>query len=334
MNRRKIIKGLMATLCILLVLACASCVWFFVRYNQIRSDPHSIINNQETNNEEELSIITYNGEEYYKNPNIATLLFLGIDVYETRGGASLGYRSDMIMICAINTETDGVTLISIPRDTKATVTKMDPDTGEIVGTTVNRINAAFAFGYDRHKNSYLNAMQSIENFINCDEQFDIDLSLYAGIDIDGIPDIANSVGGVTVTLDIDFPGLGDEGDTVTLKGQDAIDYVRERKTVGGDLKRAYRQQQFMIALAKKIKQMGAKKSILALWDKVGDIVDTNLNTDQMLAFATILEDVDVDGIEKTTIPTTSDTTSSVSYEIHDEEALEEIILSTFYVKKS
>ncbi|MEZ4358154.1 MAG: LCP family protein [Eubacteriales bacterium] len=337
MNRKKVIKILTATLCVLLALACGSCTWFFVRYNQIRSNPHSVINSNvdtqiNTDTGVELPTITYDGKEYYKNPNMVTLLFLGIDGYQERASKNLGYRSDMIMICAIDTKKYKVTLISIPRDTKANITKMNQN-GNITGSYVNKINAAFA-GYSGKDLAYLNTVQTVENFINCDEQFDIDLSLYAGVDIDGITDIADAVGGVQVNLDMSLSGIGKKGQTVTLKGQDAIDYVRERHGVGGDLKRAYRQQQFMLALAKKIKQLGARKSILALWDKVDGVVKTNLDTDQMLAFATILEDVNLKGIAHVTIPTTGDSSSGKSYQIHDEEALEKIIIDTFYIKKT
>ena len=86
------------------------------------------------------------GYTYVKNENIVNLLFLGIDSDDEREAQQLGYRSDMVMVCAVDVEAKTATLISIPRDTYTTVYKIDTSTGEVSKVVQNRINTAFTFG--------------------------------------------------------------------------------------------------------------------------------------------------------------------------------------------
>ena len=120
---------------------------------------------------------------------------------------------------------------------------------------------------------------------------------------------------------------------MTLKYQNALAFLTNRKDTDGDTHRAARQQQFMIALAKKIKGMGPADMILSLYDELQKYVWTNLNTDQMIDFAKILTKVDIDSIDMHMITGVGETTESYHI-LHDEEATLQLLLDVYYTKAS
>lgn len=275
--------------------------------------------------------IEYKGKKYARNPNIVNLLFLGIDYTDDRASMNLGTRSDMMLVCAVDTVSKKISLISIPRDTYAKIYHLNSK-GKITKTDHNKINTAYHYGDDFAAE---NAMACIQIFLQReDEKLDFDLNipvyLYASIDIDGIGPVADSVGGVEVTLRDTIPGVGREGDKVLLKGEKAEIYIRDRhNTTGGDLGRASKEQEFMMLLAKKIKDRGIVDNIISLYTSLQKYVKTNLDTVRILDFAKILKNVDIDSIQTYTIPGKSQDKSPYYYLPDDEETLQ-LILSVYY----
>lgn len=285
--------------------------------------------------------ICYNGEWYVKNENVVNILFLGIDTNAERRIQMAGYRSDVIMVCAVDAEKKTATLISIPRDTRSTVQKVNEDTGEITEVLDWKINTAYSYGGGLEKYSYPNAMACVQMFLErninleqpLDFKLDVPVYLYASMDMDGIPKVASSVGGVPITLEVSLPGVGNKGQKVTLKYDNAIQYLTNRHdTSSGDIDRTRRQQKFMIALASKIKSMDAPSIIVNLYDDLNRYVHTNLDSTQMLDLAKILMQTDIDSIERITIPGSGTTIDGTYFMIHDEQATLEILLDVYYTK--
>jgi polyisoprenyl-teichoic acid--peptidoglycan teichoic acid transferase len=284
--------------------------------------------------------ITHNGITYVKNENVVNILFLGIDTNSDRKVNMMGYRSDMVMVCAVDVELKTATLISIPRDTRTTVLKVDEDTGVVTETLDWKINTAYSYGGGAKKYSYPNAMVCVQMFLErnitldtpLDFSLDVPVYLYAGIDMDGIPHVASSVGGVPITLEKSIPGVGSTGQTVNLKYDNSVLYLTNRHETGGDLDRARRQQKFMLSLATKIKGMDAPQIIISLYDDLNRYVNTNLNADQMLDLAKILMQVDIDTINLITIPGEGKKIDGTYFILHDEEATLQILLDVYYTK--
>lgn len=299
-----------------------------------------VANNDVTQPEQAIpGLVEYNGKRYVKNESIVNLLFLGIDTNTERKKKMEGYRSDMVMVCAVDTEAKKATLISIPRDTYTTVYKVDKKTGEVKEVFQDKINSAYSYGGGAERYSFQNAMACVQLFLQreCELQqplnftLDIPVYHYAGIDMDGITQVASAVGGVQITLEQSIPGVGKKGQTVKLKYQNAEDYIRNRHDVSnGDLDRARRQQKFMLALAKKIKSMGAVDIILSLYDELQRYVHTKLTTDQMLDLAKVLMKTDIDTIEFHTITGPGDTHLGPYFMFHDEQATLELLLDIYY----
>lgn len=286
--------------------------------------------------------IHYNGSTYIKNENVVNLLFLGVDTDTQRRIDMMGYRSDVIMVCAVDVETKKATLISIPRDTKTTVYKINENTGEVTETVQWKINTAYSYGGGIKKYSFPNAMACVQKFLErdieleqpLDFKLDIPVYLYASMDMDGIPHVAKSVGGVPITLENSIPDVGRKGQTVTLKYDNARAYLTNRHISGtnGDLGRAYRQQKFMMSLAKEIKSMDAPSIITNLYDDLQKYVYTNLDETQMLDLAKVLMKTDIDSIEMITIPGEGHKVDGTYFMFHDEQATLEILLNTYYTK--
>ncbi len=280
--------------------------------------------------------IDYNGKTYVKNENVVNILFLGIDSTKER---DIGNHSDMILVCAVDTVSKKATLISIPRDTWTDISKIDTKTGKITEMTQNRLNTAYLFGGGPSKYGASNAKACVQNFLERNVELktplnfslDIPIPFYVSIDMDGITNITDAVGGVEVTLDSTIPDVGKKGKTVNLKGKKAETYLRDRhNTAGADIGRAARQRDFMIQLAKKIKSMNAVDAVTSLWDEFTKYGKTDLNLDQALAFAKILNNVEIDAIEQLAIPGEVGNVGDASVILHDEAGTLDLLLGIYY----
>lgn len=357
-SNSKIIKILLMVLGVLVAGACVSIV---LLVGVIKNDDTSsllVVNNdytqpkpsstpaQSTGNTEQTpapdGTIHYNGNTYVKNENVFNLLFLGIDTNAERRKNYEGYRSDVIMVCAIDLESSKATLISIPRDTKTTVYKVNKNTGEITETVQWKINTAYSYGGGLEKYSFQNAMACVQLFLERDIELtepldftlDIPIHHYASMDMDGIPHVAKSVGGVPITLENTIPDVGKKGQTVNLMYDNSVAYLTNRHVIGtvGDLGRAHRQQKFMLSLAKEIKDMDAPSIIVNLYGDLQKYVHTSLNETDMLKLAKVLMKTDIDSIEMITIPGEGYKVDGTYFMFHDEQVTLDVLLNTYYTK--
>lgn len=346
---RKAISALLSVLTVLIIGAAVVGILLSMRikssgYESLFNNPKIIIteNTEGQANPDSIATpvfktISYNGKTYMRNEGVVNLLFLGIDSDAVRRKNNKGYRSDMVMVCAVDTVEETATLISIPRDTYTTMYKID-SSGAIKSTVQAKINAAYAYGGSKEYRP-ANSMNCVQMFLQRECELteplgftlEIPVGFYASIDMDGITKVASAVGGVEVKLDANIPGVGGKGETVLLKGSAAEEYIRNRHdTAGGDITRAARQRTFMIALAKKIKNMGEVNIILSLYDELQKYVNTNLNTDNMLDFAKLLKKVKIDEIRQISIPGESKRIDGSSVIIHDEKETLELLLDVYY----
>ncbi|WP_235816552.1 polyisoprenyl-teichoic acid--peptidoglycan teichoic acid transferase TagU [Bacillus massilinigeriensis] len=186
-------------------------------------------------------------------------LLLGVD--ERQGDRG---RSDSMIVLTVNPNNNSVKMVSIPRDTRT----------EIVGYgTVDKINHAYAFGGIKM------AIDTVENLL------DIPIDYYMQINMKGFKDIVDSVGGITVSNNLDFT-YDDvhfpKGD-ITLNGEKALKYTRMRyEDPNGDFGRQQRQRQII----QEVIREGASLSSLTNYDQIfkalGKNVKTNLTFNEMI----------------------------------------------------
>ncbi|MBM7647061.1 LCP family protein required for cell wall assembly [Scopulibacillus daqui] len=191
-----------------------------------------------------------------------SILLLGVDERPNDPG-----RSDTMIVMTINPKNQKLQMISIPRDTRA----------EIVGKgKVDKINSAYAYGGPKM------AMDTVNQFLN------IHLDHYIKINMQGLKDLVDSVGGITVYNDISWhdEGIYKKGyyyhkGKLHLNGAQALGYARMRHLdPRGDFGRNERQRQVIMAVINKAASAPFTKYNDIL-KAIGHNVQTDLTFDQM-----------------------------------------------------
>lgn len=186
--------------------------------------------------------IEYNGKTYIFNDNIVTFALIGVDK-EILGldNAVVGTagQADTIALALYDTVSGKASVLAIPRDTIADVNTYDVD-GNYLSISKQQICVSYAYG-NGGDTSCENTLTSISRLI-----FGIPINYYIALDLDGIPVLNDSVGGVKVTC-LETIGQFTEGETIVLHGEEADRYVRKRDTekIDADAYRRVRQKQYM-----------------------------------------------------------------------------------------
>ena len=161
-----------------------------------------------------------------------SILLLGVDTGDL--GRTEQGRSDSMVVVTINPHTQKTTLLSIPRDTYT----------EIVGYgTSDKINHAYAFGGTAMS---INTVQ---------QMLDIPIDFYVMVNMAGIQEIVDAVGGITVESPLTFNQNGYDfvQGTNQLDGEAALAFARMRyEDPAGDTGRQGRQRLVIEAVIRKL----------------------------------------------------------------------------------
>jgi polyisoprenyl-teichoic acid--peptidoglycan teichoic acid transferase len=332
---RKKALYIVGSLLAVLVVAAGLVVYFMVaRYNALGEDPSQAFG-QPTAPGAGIKTSPTPPPKQAAAKNHTNIMLLGMDNDDVRDSKSMGTRNDMNMIISINNDTKAVKMLVIPRDTRIQVSKID-SSGKEVSSTVDRINTAYGAGGYEDGKGFDNVMLCTSRFLSCNNTYTIPIDGYACINLDGIEPICKAVGGVPLKLDADFPGLGwVKGQTVTIKGEQAQMFLRWRHPdqVGdskGDIGRGERQQEFLIALAKKIKSMGAVETVTKLFSSMTTYMRTSLNLDQITSLATMLKGMNLDNIKMYSVDGTNVTVGDASMWEPDMTKLPAQVQEVFY----
>jgi LCP family protein required for cell wall assembly len=184
----------------------------------------------------------------------------GKDASASKAWEASGQRTDAIMLIHIAGDRKTIDVMSIPRDSWVSI----PGHGK------NKINAAYSFG---GPSLYIQTIEQVTG---------VRIDHLAFIDWDGFKALTDAVGGIDLTFDKTVKGAS--GTTfgpgkVHLNGTQALDYVRERKSLpGGDFDRQKRQQNFLRAVMSKTLSQGTLSNPIRL-TKALDAATNNLSVD-------------------------------------------------------
>ena len=291
--------------------------------------------------EDEGETITYKGEIYLYNENVTAVLCMGIDREDIEGNVStIGQsgQADMLMLAILDTENGNVNLWNISRDSMTDVDIYNVD-GDYIRTENLQACLAYAYG-DGQKTSCENTVRAVSRLL-----YGMPIQSYAAIDLDAIRPLNDAVGGVEVMIheeDI-LPPRFKPGTTVLLQGDDVEAYVRSRRTeqpdepIDTNNNRMARQRQYMMNFIQKALHMTkedlttpVKLFNIAMED---DHMITNLNMQKVAYLTTVFSKVNFTEESFQTVP--GEVVAGEEYaEYHvDDEALYQMILDTFYVKK-
>ena len=191
------------------------------------------LSTEEDRNRRYLPYLSYQGKNYPLKRNMSAVLLIGTDNYaddEKQIQDEEYYHNfnlaDFLVILVFDHTAKTVTPFQIGRDTMCEVTRIDTD-GSPLPSQYMQITLSHSYGTGK-EDSCINTRNCVENLL-----FHVPIDNYLAFTMDTVPLINDLVGGVTVTLESDVPSLGKEfikGATVTLRGKDALSFVRYRNT--------------------------------------------------------------------------------------------------------
>jgi len=201
------------------------------------------------------------------------ILVLGIDRRPNSPDPS--WRTDTIMVVAIDHQTDQVGVVSIPRDLYV----------DIPGMGKGRINQADYYGIStKYKGGGPALLQRVIT-----ETLGIPTQHYVRIKMGGLAELVDALGGVTVTLECPlYERTPDEhspngvvdwnlpAGKVFLDGASAKKFATYRY-VTTDFGRARRQQQLIWAIRDRVLQLDVIHHIPELWKALSNTFTTDLN---------------------------------------------------------
>lgn len=205
------------------------------------------------------------------------ILLIGSD---SRAGADNGkygrdkgvQRSDTTILLHIAGDRRSVTAVSVPRDLLVDVPSCRTAQGTRSRPQYAQFNSAFAVG------GAACTIRTVERLTG------VRIDHHMVVDFHGFKSMVDAVGGVTVCL----PASIDDADAhlrlkagkQTLNGEQALGYVRARKSLGNgsDTERMDRQQQFLGALFNKVQSNGVLLNPARLYP-VLDAATSSLTTD-------------------------------------------------------
>lgn len=194
-----------------------------------------------------------------------SVLLLGIDTGDD-GRVEQG-RSDTTIVATVNPRDKQTTLVSLARDTYVDI----PGQGK-----QDKLNHAYAFG------GASLAMDTVENYLN------IPINHYVSINMAGLKELVNAVGGIEVNNNLTFSQDGYDFTIgkISLDGEQALSYSRMRyEDPNGDYGRQERQRKVIEGIVQKVLSLNSVGNYQQILTAVSDNMKTDLNFDDMKKIA-------------------------------------------------
>ena len=286
-------------------------------------------------------VIEYNGSKYVYNQDVVAIAFLGVDKRElglNDNAVGTGGQADADIVLTINTKTGKAKAIAVPRDTMVDI-DLYSESGIFLRSENMQLCLSYAYGDGKAKSAE-NTTTSISRIL-----YDVPISKYFALDLNGIKPINDAMGGVTVESLYDFPNLGiKKGDSVKLTGDLTETYVRQRDmdTVNASLNRTSRQVQYIKAFAAQvIPAVTQDFSVVSrLYETASKYSTTNLSLSNVTYLASLMLSKGITNFDTVTIEgemkasDRKDYTDFVYAEFYpDEDKLMQLVLDTFYTKQ-
>ena len=317
-------KNIIVFIISIVVILAISAVAFAMKKNSKEEKDTSSELQQESEN-----YISYNGQRYQHNDHLRTYLYMGIDkdgpVTEAEDSVS-GGQSDAMFLIVVDSEKKTISVLSINRNTMTDVDVYDKD-GNFVETRKLQICLQHGFG-DGMRTSCQRSVDAVSNLL-----YGEPISGYIAMNMDAMPMMNDSVGGVTVEVldDLTSPSRNvslHKGETVTLNGEEAYVYLRSRDINEFDsaTERLNRQMQYIQAFVKQAKSKDTAMLVSA-YDTITDYIVTNVDVPNLVNKLTTYE---FDDSRMYTVP--GETKMGEQYEEYhvDEDALYQLMIDTFY----
>ena len=200
--------------------------------------------------------IERDGVWYAPKQGQETMLLIGLDKMDPlkqSEGYNNNTQADFLLLAVFDDIEEKVHVLHINRDSMAEIPVLGVD-GQPAGSVTGQLALAYTYGSGLN-DSCVNTVDAVSDFL-----YGIEIDHYVAMTMGAIPYLNDLICGVEVTVLDDFSGIDDslvEGETITLKGEQALHYVRNRAELedSTNLNRMKRQQQYLMAAAQKIENL-------------------------------------------------------------------------------
>jgi len=248
-------KGcLIGCLIFFLILAVIGAVFAFFVYRNVQNTSDQIYSGieeeQETHQSRENNSVDVSSGDPF------SILLMGVDT-GAEGRTEQG-RADTMMVMTVNPNINQTSIASIPRDAYV----------EIPGVGMDKINHSYAFGGTSL------AVNTVQNLFN------IPIDYYVSVNMEGLQQIVDALGGITITPSMSFTSGGysfTEGQPTQMDGNMALSYVRMRyEDPEGDYGRQARQRQVVQGIISSIASIDSVFNYQDVLSVLGNNMQTNM----------------------------------------------------------
>ncbi len=209
--------------------------------------------------------------------------------------------TDTMIVASVDHKNGRVPMLSIPRDVYVENDYLD------WGTRLNSIYELVLDDSEDHETAITELEEEVEKVVG------VDIHYYAMIDFEGLEDLVDAVGGVTINVDetisddsypgpdgsgIDFAPFYLSAGQQELDGETALKYVRSRKSTS-DFDRSKRQQKLIAAVKDKALRVGfllSPNKVRSVYNAVAANVKTNMSVTDMLNLANFASEMEDDAV--------------------------------------
>ena len=238
-------------------------------------------------------------EDYAVTENLPddwwNILLLGTDNRDEMAEGRYS-RTDSMIILSVNMATRQAKLTSLMRDTWV----------PMEGRSANRLNACTVFG----------GPELLMKTVN--KQFGMNISQYVMINITGLADVIDTLGGLDFAVteaerkalnkglfDLSSQSgmeqLQESGEKVHLNGNQAVAFARIRQ-IDSDYNRTERQRLVLTTMAEKLKSNTNAATIVGVVNNLLPYVETNLSLTDLMQLGYVGLQLDLGGIEQFRVP--------------------------------
>ena len=227
-----------------------------------------------------------------------TILLVGVDFAPGREQ----HLTDTMLVATLDPETGEGALISVPRDLYG----VPLGDGRVYNAKLNSLMAVASADPATYPEG---GPATLKGAIG--ELLGTTIHYVAAIDIEGMRQVIDTIGGVDVTVErtIDDPGYTDtltgqrgfylEAGDRHLDGYAALAYARSRMSAGeNDFTRAERQQILLTAIVEKLTAGNLLQTLPGLLDAARDNVATDIPSQRIPDLAAEIQDADLEEIEQ------------------------------------
>ena len=326
MEKRKRIKDILFAGTILLLVA-------VMLYSGVRIWEYTNLRDAVPQQEVAVSkTISREGVKYFPRQDMTVVMVLGIDQFgpiQESGSYQNPGASDMDILLVFDEAAEVCHVLHLNRDTMMDIPRLGLG-GKQAGTWYGQLAMAHTYGSGL-EDSCENVKKAISDFL-----YGLHIDHYIAMNMDAISILNDAVGGVTVQVTDDFSAVDPsiQKGTMTLLGNQAVNFVRTRKDVGDQLNisRIQRHKDYLNGFLEAFKQKQEDEAfILDTYEAVSPYIVTDCSVNTING---LISHYGHYAIGEVISPQGRNVLGEEYYEFYvDEEALDELILRLFYAPK-